>query len=101
MKMRFEAKCNINRFVFPFYVEWCAKDWTYLPPTKTLKIGFLWWQLQWAFHNREKSKQQSIIPKGQKCPKCRYFVGCECFDGADCDMYKEDRKVKKGTDDKA
>lgn len=25
------------------------------------------------------------------CRKCRYFVGCECFDGAPCDLYTEDR----------
>ena len=28
----------------------------------------------------------------ETCPDCRYFVGCECFDGKTCDMYEEVQK---------
>ncbi len=28
--------------------------------------------------------------RGQRdCRSCRYFVGCECFDGAPCDLYRK------------
>lgn len=28
----------------------------------------------------------------EQCPKCKHFVGCECFDGKTCDEYEEGEK---------
>ena len=30
-----------------------------------------------------------VITEGKKCTQCRYFVGCECFDGKVCDLFEE------------
>lgn len=27
--------------------------------------------------------------KEKDCTTCRYFLGCECFDGKVCDLYEE------------
>lgn len=31
-------------------------------------------------------------PGEKECPNCRYFVGCECFDGKTCDEYEEKKE---------
>lgn len=36
------------------------------------------------------------VVREKDCRDCRYFVGCECFDGQTCDLFKEKLPCKVG-----
>lgn len=38
---------------------------------------------------------QPLPEPPRECTDCRYFVGCECFDGKPCGSFQTERKEKK------
>ena len=38
---------------------------------------------------KELTEENESLKEERECPRCRYFVGCECFDGKICDLYTE------------
>ena len=67
------------------FTEWCSTD-DYEAVKRNIKAiesyGYQW-----------------QLTEGKQCTDCKYFIGCECFDGQVCDLFErnESSEIEEGT----